>query len=151
MQYHATVEPAVAGEAWRRYHDSGRVTHDGFVWFSYCSSMQALSAEFDQHSDGCIARELIQTQENEDAEAWFDRVEAYHVYFDIDGNRVEAVDVQRMSTSHGHTLRVMFESGVLAERFVSTELKIEFSLPSDIRSAGEVRCILSCRNCIRDY
>ena len=53
------------------------------------------------------------------------------MYFDIDGNRVDTIDVQRMSTSYGHTLRVMFESGVLAERFVSTELKIEFSLPSD--------------------
>ena len=52
MQYRATVKPAVAGEDWHGADTTIRAerhlprTHDGFVWFSYCSSMQALSAEF---------------------------------------------------------------------------------------------------------
>ncbi len=138
LQYHATVSPAEMDSDWHGVDTTIRAerhlprARDSYVWFSYCSSMSALSAEFDRHSDGCVARELIQLQENEDAEAWFNRVEAYRVYFDIDGNRVEESDVQRISTSEGYTVRVIFESGVLAERFVSTELKIEYSLPSDV-------------------
>ena len=138
LDYSAEIEPAEKADGWHSVHTTIKAerhlprTEDSYVWFSYCSSMAALSDEFDQHSEGCIARELIQMQENEDAAAWFSRVEKYHVYFEIDGDKVERTDTRRVSTSEGHTFRVRFESGVLAERFVATELKMEFKLPSDV-------------------
>ena len=138
LEYDARVEPAAGTGYWHRVDTTIRAerhlprTKGNCVWFSYCSSMASLSAEFDEHSNGCVARELIQMQDGEDAEAWFERTSGYAVRFDIDGKRVEAFATKRMSTSEGHTTRIMFKSGLIADRFVSTELRIEFSLPSDI-------------------
>ena len=140
LEYSARVEPAADAGSWHRVDTTIRAerhlprTRNGVVWFSYCSSMPALSAEFDEHSDGCVARELIQMQHGEVPEAWFKRVDGYAVRFDIDGKRVDAADTERISTSQGHTVRIMFESGSIADRFVPTELCFVFSLPSEIDS-----------------
>lgn len=140
LDYSSEIGPAGKAGDWHSVHTTIKAqrhlprTADRYVWFSYCSTMAALSDEFDQHSEGCIAREWIQMQENEDAAAWFSRVEKYHVYFQIDGDEVERIDTKRVSTSEGHTFRVMFDAGVLAERFMSTELRMEFELPSDMNN-----------------
>ena len=138
LEYSARIEPASDTNAWHRVDTTIRAerhlprTKGGCVWFSYCSSMKSLSSEFDRHADGCIARELIQMRDGEDAEAWFERVTGCAVRLDIDGRRVDAVDTERISTSQGLTLRTQFESGMLADQFVSTELRIAFNLPSDV-------------------
>ena len=138
LEYSARIEPAVGSDTWHRVDTTIRAerhlprTRGGSVWFSYCSTMPSLSSEFDQHSDGCIARELIQKQDGEDDAVWFERVEGYAVRFDIDGKREDPIGTERIATSQGLTLRTQFESGILADEFVSTELRIAFSLPSDV-------------------
>ena len=137
LEYSARVVPDAEAGDWHRVVTTIRAerhlprTKGRSVWFSYCSSMASLSDEFDEHSDGCIARELIQMQDGEDTKAWFDRVADYDVLFDMDGQRVEVTDTKTMSTSEGHIFRILFDPGVIADRFASTELRIEFNLPSN--------------------
>ena len=137
LDYSATIEPATKARAWHSVDTTIQAERhlprsgDSRVWFSYCSTSTSLSAEFDRHSDGCIARELIQMEADEDEKAWFERVAGYTVRFYIDGKRVEVVDTERITTSHGLTLRMEFDSGRLADQFVSTELRIQFNQPGD--------------------
>lgn len=138
LEYSARVEPATEAKAWHSVDTTIRAERhlprakEGCVWFSYCSSMSSLSTEFAQHSEGCIARELIEKEEGEDADAWFHRVANYPVFLNIDGKRVETMDTERITTTQGLIYRTKYEPGMLADRFVATELRIAFSLPSKI-------------------
>ena len=138
LEYSVRVEPAADENGSHRIDTTIRAerhlprTEDGHIWFSYCSSMPALSAEFEHHPDGCIARELIEIQEDESEEAWFSRIVGYPVLLDVDGMRAEPVDTERIATSQGLIRRTMYEPGALASRFVTTELRISFNLSGNI-------------------
>ncbi len=140
LEYTARITPATDSNALQRVDTTIRAERHlprakgGPVWFSYCSTMQALSSEFDQHSDGCIARELIQMRTDESSEEWFARVSEYVVRLDINGRREESIDTEKLQTSQGLVLRTNFDSGVLSDHFAMAELRIEFDLPSSIDS-----------------
>ncbi len=139
LDYSARIDLA-AGKPCHRVNTTIRAerhlprTTGGFVWFSFCSDMVSLAAEFDQHSEGCIARELIPMREGEDSESWYERVDGYIVRFDINGIRENPLDTERIKTNNGLIYRKKFASGALADSFVSTELWLEFELSIDIGS-----------------
>lgn len=106
------------------------------VWFSFCSSQEALDEEFRRHSEGCISRELadLRPSEQGDLDKWQERVETYarDVIFDLDSERQKPIRIYAWPEGKGaedvnwRVVRVEFPAGQIAHRPVPTMLTIEF-------------------------
>jgi hypothetical protein len=106
---------------------------DSLVWFSFCSNFDALHAEYSEHGRGCIARELIDGWAGEDLDEWVARVCGYQVDLIIDGQAARRHPAQTVSGVDWRAVRVPFDAGPLTERFLSTELTVEFHADSGQR------------------
>lgn len=105
-----------------------------FVWFSFCSSQDALEHEFGLQPEGCIAREIVDPtpEESGDLSLWKQRVEGenYSVSLRVDGSTVESSSQGwKQDSTNGRdwaVFRTYFPSESLREVPVKTRLSIHF-------------------------
>lgn len=103
---------------------------DGEVWFSYCSSQDALDNEYAEQGTGCLSREIVDLWPGENLDAWESRVSEYDVRLNVDDRRVDGRDRTALSGDvsgrRWRVVRVPFEAGPLADGLVPTTLAVEF-------------------------
>jgi D-alanyl-D-alanine dipeptidase len=100
---------------------------DDQVWFSFCSDSVALAAEFLEHDNGCLSREIVEPHPTETYDGWCRRVATYRVDLTVNGrpaarraNYHHALDPDR-----SYFLRVAFDGSELKSTFVPTTLHVE--------------------------
>lgn len=98
------------------------------VWFSFCSSIEGLDQEFALQGQGCIGRELVDLRGGETLLEWEERVRSYQVELLIDGKPATALPeiVKRNEPDHWSVVRLCYAPGAMKERYVPSELTIEF-------------------------
>ncbi|MGI8707522.1 MAG: M15 family metallopeptidase [Actinomycetota bacterium] len=99
------------------------------VFFSYCSDIDALSAEYASTREGSIAREVVEPDAGEDLGDWQRRVACYPVVLVIDGKEYAPVnrETRRLSgSSMSH--RVVFDvtESRITDAFTPMQLTTEF-------------------------
>lgn len=99
------------------------------VFFSFCSDVVALTAEYASSNEGSIAREIVELEEGENLKAWERRVASYPVSLVIDGKEHLILDREtRRFTDSSMCHRVRFEisKSRIREHFTPMQLTTEF-------------------------
>jgi D-alanyl-D-alanine dipeptidase len=99
----------------------------GQVFFSFCSDVSALGAEF--ASPGSFSREIVEPEPDESLDDWEGRMAMYPVSLMVDGRNVESVAHEtRVLPDGARAHRVLFDvsGSVITERYATLQLLSEF-------------------------